>query len=59
MVIEKPNGIEIICDWCAGRLSDYLTNPADLPKDHLTAYRVAESFGIKTIAGGERCSYCE
>lgn len=59
MVIQKPNGsIEIICDWCAGKLSDYLTNSTDLPKDYLTAYRVAESFGFQTAKGNERCSYC-
>ena len=56
MVIQKLNGsIEIICDWCAARLSDYV---ADLPKDFVTAYRVAEANGIKSESTGERCSYC-
>jgi hypothetical protein len=56
MVIQKLNGsIEIICDWCAARLSDYV---ADLPKDFITAYRVAEANGIKSESTGERCSYC-
>jgi len=56
MVIQNPNGsVEIICDWCAGKLSDYTT---DLPKDIQAAYRVAETFGFQTAKGNERCSYC-
>jgi hypothetical protein len=56
MVIQNQNGsVEIICDWCAGKLSDYIT---DLPKDTQSAYRVAETLGFKTNNGHERCSYC-
>jgi hypothetical protein len=59
MVTQQPNGtIQITCDWCAYKLSDYLTNSTDLPKDFLTAYRVAESFGFETTNGTDRCSYC-
>ena len=56
MVIQNLNGsIEIICDWCAGKLSDYTT---DLPKDTDTLYRVAQTFGFEIAKGYERCSYC-
>jgi hypothetical protein len=57
MVIEQKNGIEIVCDWCAKKLSDHI-NSFNLPKDHATAYRIAETFGIKSVSGGERCSNC-
>jgi len=58
LIREHTTSVDIICDFCTSKLSDFIDDPKQFPHSIHQAHKIAAQFHWQFTGGWELCPTC-